>query len=133
MAYGQSKPACRRLVPLLIFLASLASAPAARAAAQNTTEGTLEFFGAGKVEKSSGVWIDGQYAGYLGELKGKRTVSVSPGKHRIKVELPGDQTFETEVNLAEGQKSVVKTELVKGTTGQANPQTDQPSDSGHTK
>jgi hypothetical protein len=39
---------------------------------------------------------------------------LSPGKHRIKIELPGYRTFETEVNLLAGQKSEVKTELIKG-------------------
>jgi len=39
---------------------------------------------------------------------------ISPGKHRLKIGLPGYQTFEAEVNLLAGQKSEVKTELVKG-------------------
>jgi hypothetical protein len=46
---------------------------------------------------------------------------ISPGKHEIKVELPGYRTFETEVNLLAGQKSEVKTELAKGSIEQASP------------
>ncbi len=49
------------------------------------------------------------------------SLSISPGKHRIKVELPGYRTFETEVSLLVGQKSEVKTELVKGSIEQASP------------
>jgi hypothetical protein len=30
----------------------------------------VELIGAGKVENTSGVWVDGQYLGYLKELKG---------------------------------------------------------------
>ena len=41
-------------------------------------------------------------------------------EHRIKVALPGYQTFETEVGLLAGQKSEVKTELVKGSIEQAS-------------
>jgi PEGA domain len=34
---------------------------------------------------------------------------VSPGKHRIKIELPGYQTFGTEINLHARQKSSTET------------------------
>jgi hypothetical protein len=171
--------------------------------AQNAVLGELEFKGASKVEKTSGVWIDGKYVGYLGELWGPRRILLipgdhdlavrqagyqdftekltvepkelllvpvrmqkasnetwpsvtaqlkvdvhpdraavfvddrflghagelggafhsmllSPGKHRIKVELPGYQTFESDVSLVAGQKSVVKTNLEKGSIHQAD-------------
>ena len=42
--------------------------------AQTTVLGELKFKGASKVEKTSGVWIDGQYVGYLGELWGPRRI-----------------------------------------------------------
>jgi hypothetical protein len=43
---------------------------------------------------------------------------IPPGKHRVKIELPGYRTFETEVNLLAGQKSEVKTDLIKGSIEQ---------------
>ena len=46
---------------------------------------------------------------------------LSPGMHRIKIELPGYRTFESDVNLVAGQKSEVKTELVPGSINQADP------------
>jgi hypothetical protein len=49
--------------------------------AQTAILGELEFQAASKVEKTSGVWIDGQYVGYLGELKGKKKVLLLPGDH----------------------------------------------------
>jgi|SRR5579863_5735631 len=184
--------------------------------AQTTILGELEFKGASKVEKTSGVWIDGQYVGYLDELKGPKRVLLlpgdhdlavrqagyqdftekltvepkelllvpvkmqkatsdtwpkvtsqlkvdvqpdraavfvddrflghagelggafhsmllSPGTHRIKVELPGYQTFETDVTLVAGQKSVVKTNLAKGSIHQADALIDQANDSSHEK
>jgi hypothetical protein len=68
------------------------------------------------------VFLDDQYIGHASELGGAvHSLSLSPGKHRIKVELPGYRTFETEVNLLQGQKSEVKTELVKGSIEQAGP------------
>jgi hypothetical protein len=174
---------------------------AAESYADNRVMGEVQFEGASKVERDSGVWIDGQYLGYLKELKGDKKVMLLPGeheisvrqagldnfvrkivvepgqtqtvrvameksvgwltpsttatlkltvqpnraavflddwyvghvgeyggkfhsmliaagKHRIKIELPGYRTFETEVNLLAGQKSEVKTDLVKGSIKQ---------------
>jgi len=73
------------------------------------------------------VFLDDQYIGHASELGGAvHSLLVSPGKHRIKVELPGYRTFETEVDLLRGQKSEVKTELVKGSIEQAGPDMKSP-------
>jgi len=71
--------------------------------------------------KRAAVFLDGNYVGHASELGGKfHSLEVSPGKHHIKVELPGYRTFETEVEILAGQKSEVKTELVKGSIEQAD-------------
>jgi hypothetical protein len=71
--------------------------------------------------KRAAVFLDDKFVGHSGEFGGKfRSMLVSPGKHRIKVELPGYQTFETEINLIAGQKSEVKTKLVQGSIKQAD-------------
>jgi hypothetical protein len=68
------------------------------------------------------VFLDGRYVGHASEFGGAtHSMLISPGKHQIKVELPGYRTFETEVNLLAGQKSEVKTELAKGSIEQASP------------
>jgi PEGA domain len=46
---------------------------------------------------------------------------VSPGKHQIKIALPGYQAFDTEVNLLARQKITIKTDLVPGSITQAGP------------
>ncbi len=177
---------------------------AAAAHAQHQVLGEIQFAGVTKVEKTSGVWVDGQYVGYLGELKGDkkllllpgeheiavrqsgyidftqkmlveprkkllvrvamerdprvqfptvtaevklqvtpdraavfvddafvghvhefggvgRKMLVSTGRHRIKIALPGCQTFETEINLLPNQKFMIKTDLVTGSITQAGP------------
>lgn len=199
-----------RLLTLISILIATASV-CGPAFAQNQVMGQVDFFGATKLEKSSGVWVDGQYVGYLKELRnfkkilllpGEHEISVrqsgytdysqklivepgqiysvhvklqkapgatapqvsatlkvevqpsraavfvddaflghagelggtfhsmaiSPGKHRIKVELPGYRTFETEVNLVAGQKSEIKTELAKGSIEEAGPLIKEPQD-----
>jgi len=67
------------------------------------------------------VFVDDRYLGHAGELGGAfHSMLLSPGMHRIKVELPGYKTFESDVSLVAGQKSVVKTELAKGSIEQAD-------------
>jgi len=188
----------RRFVPVVALILLFS---AANSYADNRVMGEVQFEGASRVERDSGVWIDGQYLGYLKELRGDKKVMLLPGeheinvrqagledfvrkivvepgrkqtvhvamqksvgwqtpsatatlklrvqpnraavfldewyvghvgefggkfhslliaagKHRIKIELPGYRTFETEVNLLAGQKSEVKTELVKGSIEQ---------------
>lgn len=69
------------------------------------------------------VFLDDNYIGHASEFGGAlHSLLISPGKHRIKVALPGYRTFETEVGLLAGQKSEVKTELVKGSIEQASPE-----------
>lgn len=64
-------------------------------------------------------FLDDRYVGHVGEFGGKfHSMLIGTGKHRIKIELPGYRTFETEINLLAGQKSEVKTELVKGSIEQ---------------
>ena len=68
------------------------------------------------------VFVDDAFAGHAGEFGGAfDSMQLSAGKHRIKVALPGYQTFETEVNLLVNQKAEVKTELVRGSIEQAGP------------
>ena len=71
------------------------------------------------------VFLDDKYVGHASEFGGLHSMLISPGKHRIKVGLPGYRTFETEVNLLAGQKSEVKTDLVKGSIQQASPEIKQ--------
>jgi hypothetical protein len=189
---------------VVAFLALMFSLCGAATRAQNQVMGEVKFEGTTKIEKTAGVWIDGQYVGYLKELKGSKKIMllpgehevvvrqsgyddfvkkivvepsqtqivnavllkspratapeitatlklniepkraavflddkyvghaaefggafkamlISPGKHRIKVELPGYRTYDTEINLLAGQKTEVKTVLVPGSIEQAGP------------
>src|ERR1043166_6751297 len=59
--------------------------------AQNQVMGELEFEGKSKVEQDSGVWVDGNYVGYLKELKGNKKVMLLPGTHEVTVRQSGYQ------------------------------------------
>jgi PEGA domain-containing protein len=72
--------------------------------------------------KRAAVFLDDKFVGHASEFGGKfRSMLISPGKHRIKVELPGYRTYDTEINLLAGQKTEVKTVLVPGSIEQAGP------------
>jgi hypothetical protein len=58
-------------------------------AQSNQVLGEVELVGASKVEQTSGVWVDGQYVGYLKELKGAKKILLLPGEHEISVRQDG--------------------------------------------
>lgn len=68
------------------------------------------------------VFVDNAFVGHVSEFSGLgRAMLLSPGTHRIKVDLPGYRTFETEITLLPNQKYTVKTDLAKGSITQASP------------
>ena len=80
---------------------------------QNKVMGEVEFIGANDVEKHSGVWVDGQYVGYLSELKGDRKVLLLPGEHEVSVRQSGYKDFLQKVLVEPGRKQTVNVVLVK--------------------
>src|ERR1700758_4376798 len=61
------------------------------------------------------VFVDDQFAGHAHEFGGAgRAMLLSPGKHHIKITLPGYQSFETEIQVRANQKYDIKTQLPKG-------------------
>jgi hypothetical protein len=83
--------------------------------AGNDVLGELQLEAATKVEKTSGVWIDGQYLGYLEELKGSKKILLLPGEHKIAVRQNGYQDFTQNVVLHPGEKQLVTVKMVKDT------------------
>ncbi|MFY9689789.1 MAG: PEGA domain-containing protein [Candidatus Acidiferrales bacterium] len=68
------------------------------------------------------VFVDGSYAGTAHEFGGMgRAMLVAPGKHHIKIDLPGYRTFDTDVSLLPKQKVTIKTKLEPGSITQADP------------
>ena len=81
--------------------------------AQNKVLGELQLEGSSGIEKTSGVWIDGQYLGYVDELKGSKKILLLPGTHRLSVRQNGYQEFTRDVTLQPGQKQLVTVTMVK--------------------
>jgi hypothetical protein len=102
-------PSLIRVCALVVVCLALFDA----AYAGNEVLGELQLEGASKVEKTSGVWIDGQYLGYLDELKGSKKILLLPGMHKLAVRQNGYVDFTRDVVLQPGQKQVVTVTMVK--------------------
>jgi hypothetical protein len=86
--------------------------------AGNLVLGELHFKGASKAAKDSGVWIDGQYMGYLKELNGSKKILLLPGSHEVAVRQAGYRDFTQKVSMVPGIKQVMRVEMVKDTSVQ---------------
>ena len=112
------KRALRRAGPLLWLC--LMVAPwllSASMYGENAVMGEIQFEGKSHVEKTSGVWVDGGYVGYLAELKGSKKVLLLPGEHIISVRQDGYQDFTQHIRAEPGEKQVVHVAMEKAPTG----------------
>jgi hypothetical protein len=82
-------------------------------AQSNQILGEIELVGATKVEKTSGVWVDGQYLGYLKELKGSKKILLLPGEHQIVVRQDGYQDFTNNITVRPGEKQTISVKMLK--------------------
>ena len=112
------KKGFRKVDPLMwVLLLASALLLLAPMYAENDVMGEIQFEGKSHVEKTSGVWVDGQYVGYLKELKGSKKVLLLPGEHVITVRQDGYQDFTDRVMVQPGQKQVVRVAMAKAPTG----------------
>lgn len=95
---------------LALTLAALLLLPLTSFAQEPKSEvlGEVEFVGATKVEKTSGVWIDGGYVGYLDELKGAKRVMLLPGEHKVSVRQSGYKDFNEKIIVEPGKKTILR-------------------------
>lgn len=81
--------------------------------ADNKVLGQVEFHAENKAAESSGVWVDGQYLGYVNELKGNKKVLLLPGEHQISIRQSGYLDFNEKVAIAPGKKIVLPVTMHK--------------------
>ena len=84
--------------------------------AQTTVLGELKFKGASKIEKTSGVWIDGEYVGYLGELWGHKRIMLLPGDHQLVVRQAGYEDFSEKLTVEPKELLLVPVKMQKDTS-----------------
>jgi PEGA domain len=97
----------RRVMPVVVIL--LISV----VCAEDRLQSELRFAAHSKDEKTAGVWVDGQYVGFVKELAGDKKLMLLPGKHEIVIRQAWYNEFVKEVILEPGRTYEVKVELVK--------------------
>ena len=97
----------RSLASVVLGLAFLPVVLSSAQAGKNQAMGELQFAGTTKVEKDSGVWIDGQYVGFLKELKGDKRIMLLPGEHVISVRQAGYKDFAQTIIVEPGQVQTI--------------------------
>lgn len=104
-----------------VVLLTLVAFPTSGASAQNDVLGTLQFEGKTDVEKTSGVWVDEQYVGYLKELTGSKKVLLLPGEHTISVRQNAYQDWNQKIILQPGQTQIIHVAMNRAATGPMPP------------
>jgi hypothetical protein len=97
----------RRPLAILVFAVVGFCLSADIWAASNDVLGEVSLKPAGKIEKTAGIWVDGQYLGYLKELKGSKKILLLPGRHEITARLSGHLDFDTTVEVKAGERKIV--------------------------
>ena len=81
--------------------------------AQSQVLGEVKLVGKTKADKTSGVWVDGQYLGYVMELKDDKKILLMPGEHEIAVRQAGYTDFTKKVVVEPRKKTEVQVVMLK--------------------
>lgn len=103
----------RRLGMSWAIVGVCALALAGIAAAQNQVLGRVDITGISKIDKSSGVWVDGQYVGFVKELKGDKKLLLLPGEHEIAIRQAGYVEQVQKVTVEPGQTTTISVHMEK--------------------
>jgi hypothetical protein len=101
-----------------LLLGSLLLPGAATRAQDSKIMGQIDFDAATKPDKNAGVWVDGQYLGFVNELKGNKKILLLPGEHDLVIRQTGYEDFEQKVTLEPAKISVVRVQLTKNPKAQ---------------
>ncbi len=80
---------------------------------QNQILGEVQLEGSSDAERTAGVWVDGQYLGYVQELKGSKKILLLPGEHEITVRQGGYLDFSQKIKLQPGERQILRVSLQK--------------------
>jgi len=93
----------------------------------NQIMGELGFAASKKPGKTAGVWVDGQYVGYVDELKGDKKILLLPGEHEISLRQTGYFELTQKIVAEPGKKTIITVSM------QRNPNADFPKVTGEIK
>ena len=98
---------------LCVLVSFAAVSPAARSA--HDLLGEIGLDPATRTERDAGVWVDGQYVGYVRELDGKDRLLLVPGEHRLLLKLVGYRDVESVVVVEPGKKRTFSVSMAANT------------------
>jgi hypothetical protein len=104
------------LAPLMQRALSAQEAP--QAPVGNQIMGEVGFEASTKAEKTAGVWVDGQYVGFVKELKGNKKILLLPGEHEISVRQTGYFEFTQKIVAEPAKKTILTIKLEKNPQAQ---------------
>lgn len=73
----------------------------------------VRFVAHNSAERTAGVWVDGQYVGYVKELNGDKKMLLLPGKHEIVVRQPWYKDYVERALLEPGKLHTINLSLAK--------------------
>jgi PEGA domain len=106
---AMSKTLLRLSVPALVLTISILLPVSAFS--QNRVMSRLRFEAHGWTDRTAGVWVDGQYVGYVKELHGDKTVFLLPGKHQVQVREAGYGKLTQNLVASPGQTYLIAVKL----------------------
>jgi hypothetical protein len=86
---------------------------ATQAIAASPILGEIEIDAASKVERDAGVWVDGQYVGFVKNLHGSNRLVLVPGEHRLLFKLIGYQNVEQTMVVEPGRKAEFRVSMAQ--------------------
>lgn len=75
------------------------------AIAANPLQGEVELKAAGKVERNAGLWLDGQYVGFVQDLEGRGKLVLLPGEHELVFKLIGYNDLTSTIDIEPGSRN----------------------------
>jgi hypothetical protein len=99
------------IILLVALLISLSPAVAQQDSARNNGQSELKILTSNETEKDSGVWLDGEYIGYLRDFWGNKKIVLPPGEHQVTVRKFGYQDFTQKIMADTGKDFLIVTML----------------------
>jgi hypothetical protein len=82
-------------------------------AARNAIYGRVQIKGQTGIDKHSGVFVDGQYVGFVDELHGSKKLLLLPGEHEIEVRHAGYVSVKQKLMIEPGKKVTIYARMFK--------------------
>lgn len=101
--------------------------------AKNQVLGRVDLVAGNAAAKDAGVWVDGQYVGYLKELNGSKKLLLLPGKHLIQVQESGYVGFRQQIMVEPGETQKVTVSMDKDPAADYSKDSAELKISGHPK